>query len=172
MEFGNSLGNYWSNVQQEGVLGIHDLIVHSYGPARTFATVHVEVDAGEDILRSHDAIDNIEREVMIDHGVHLVIHLDPIVTDDPVVNTLRAQVKDLISAIDADLTMHDFRVVLGDTHSNLIFDVVVPHSCKLTDAEITQAVIQGVKAMDKRYFAVVTLDRTYVSSPSHKTKMN
>ena len=159
-------------LRQEGVLGIHDLIVHSYGPARTFATVHVEVDAGEDILRSHDAIDNIEREVMIDHGVHLVIHLDPIVTDDPLVNSLRAQVKDIISAIDADLTMHDFRVVLGDTHSNLIFDVVVPHSCKLTDAELTQAIIKGVKAMNEHYFAVITLDRTYVSSPSHKTKMN
>lgn len=156
-------------LKEENVLGIHDLIVHSYGPGRTFASVHVEVDAKADILASHDAIDNIEREVLLDHGVQMVIHLDPIVIDDPEVNALRVKVSALLDSISDGLTMHDFRVVLGQTHSNLIFDVVVPHECVKTDAQITQEIIRGVKKMDEKYFAVITLDRTYVSRPSHKT---
>ena len=159
-------------LRHEGVLSIHDLVVHSYGPGRTFASVHVEVDAKEDILKSHDMIDNIEREVLLDHGVQLVIHLDPVVTDDERVNTLRERVQALVADIDPELTMHDFRVVMGQTHSNLIFDVVVPHGCALSDKELTRAIIRRVKEMDESYFAVVTLDRTYVSKPSHKTKMN
>ena len=159
-------------LSQPDVLGIHDLVVHSYGPGRTFATAHVEVDAKEDILRLHDSIDNIEREVLLDHGVNLVIHLDPIVTDDEEVNLLREKTRFIIETIDPDLTMHDFRVVKGMTHSNLIFDVVVPHSCTITDAELTKAIIKEIKAMDATYFAVITLDRTYVSRPSHKTKLN
>lgn len=159
-------------LRHEGVLSIHDLVVHSYGPGRTFASVHVEVDAKEDILKSHDMIDNIEREVLLDHGIQLVIHLDPVVTDDPEVNALRNRVRDLVLDVDPELTMHDFRVVKGETHSNLIFDVVVPHSCPLSDKELTRAIIRRVKEMDEHYFAVVTLDRTYVTRPSHKTKMN
>lgn len=157
-------------LKEKGVLGIHDLIVHSYGPGRTFASAHVEVDAKADILSSHDSIDNIEREVLLDHGVQLVIHLDPIVIDDPEVNALRIKVNALLDEIGEDLSMHDFRVVLGQTHSNLIFDVVVPHECHKSDAQITQEIINGVKKLDKKYFAVITLDRTYVSRPSHKTK--
>lgn len=157
-------------LKEKGVLGIHDLIVHSYGPGRTFASAHVEVDAKADILASHDSIDNIEREVLLDHGVQLVIHLDPIVIDDPEVNALRIKVNALLDEIGEDLSMHDFRVVLGQTHSNLIFDVVVPHECHKSDAQITQEIISGVKKLDKKYFAVITLDRTYVSRPSHKTK--
>lgn len=159
-------------LRQDCVLGIHDLVVHSYGPGRTFATVHVEVDAREDILLSHDAIDNIEREVLLDHGVNLVIHLDPVVTNDPMVNALREKVRGIVEEVNEELTMHDFRVVLGETHSNLIFDIVVPHGCSQTDAQITQAVIRAVRQLDASYFAVITLDRTYVSRPSHKTKMN
>lgn len=159
-------------LRHEGVLSIHDLVVHSYGPGRTFATVHVEVDAREDILKSHDMIDNIEREVLLDHGVQLVIHLDPVVTDDECVNALRLRVQQLVMDVDPELTMHDFRVVMGQTHSNLIFDVVVPHGCSLSDQELTRAIIRRVKEMDEKYFAVVTLDRTYVSKPSHKTKLN
>ena len=159
-------------LRHEGVLSIHDLLVHSYGPGRTFASVHVEVDAREDILKSHDMIDNIEREVLLDHGIQLVIHLDPVVTDDPEVNTLRNQVRDLVLDVDPELTVHDFRVVRGETHSNLIFDVAVPHGCPLSDKELTRAIIRRVKELDEHYFAVVTLDRTYVTRPSHKTKMN
>ena len=132
-------------LKEKGVLGIHDLIVHSYGPGRTFASAHVEVDAKADILASHDSIDNIEREVLLDHGVQLVIHLDPIVIDDPEVNALRIKVNALLDEIGEDLSMHDFRVVLGQTHSNLIFDVVVPHECHKSDAQITQEIISGIK---------------------------
>ncbi len=159
-------------LRHEGVLSLHDMVVHSYGPGRTFATVHVEVDAKEDILASHDRIDNIEREVLLDHGVHLVIHLDPVVTDDEMVNDLRIKVSGLAREVYPGLTMHDFRVVRGQTHSNLIFDVVVPHGCPLTDKEITGEMIRRIKKIDPTYFAVITLDRTYVGKPSHKTKMN
>ena len=159
-------------LRHEGVLALHDMVVHSYGPGRTFATVHVEVDAREDILKSHDMIDNIEREVLLDHGVNLVIHLDPIVVDDPEVNALRETTRELVQAVNPELTIHDFRVVRGRTHSNLIFDVQVPRDCPLTDEEITRRIIEKVKGLRENYFAVVTLDRTYVGKPSHKTKMN
>lgn len=159
-------------LRHEGVLSLHDMVVHSYGPGRTFATVHVEVDAREDILKSHDMIDNIEREVLLDHGVNLVIHLDPIVVDDPEVNALREKTKALVQEVQPDLTIHDFRVVRGHTHSNLIFDVQVPRDCPMPDEEITRRIIEKVKGLNENYFAVVTLDRTYVSRPSHKAKMN
>lgn len=159
-------------LRHEGVLALHDMVVHSYGPGRTFATVHVEVDAREDILKSHDMIDNIEREVLLDHGVNLVIHLDPIVVDDPEVNALRETTRELVQEVNPELTIHDFRVVRGRTHSNLIFDVQVPRDCPLTDEEITRRIIEKVKGLRENYFAVVTLDRTYVGKPSHKTKMN
>lgn len=159
-------------LRHEGVLALHDMVVHSYGPGRTFATVHVEVDAREDILKAHDMIDNIEREVLLDHGVNLVIHLDPVVVDDPEVNALREKTKALVQEINPELTIHDFRVVRGRTHSNLIFDVQVPRDCPLADEEITRRIIEKVKQMDENYFAVVTLDRTYVGKPSHKAKMN
>lgn len=159
-------------LRHEGVLSLHDMVVHSYGPGRTFATVHVEVDAREDILKSHDMIDNIEREVLLDHGVHLVIHLDPVVTDDEEVNALREKTRALVKEVYEELDIHDFRVVRGRTHSNLIFDVQVPHGCPLSDKEMTQAIIQGIKKIDPTYYAVLTLDRTYVGRPTNKTKMN
>lgn len=158
--------------RHEGVLSIHDLVVHSYGPGRNFATVHVEVDAKEDILTSHDMIDNIEREVLVDHGINLVIHLDPVVTDDEHVNQLRAQTETLVRDVYDELSMHDFRVVMGQTHSNLIFDVEVPHNCPVSDHDLTRAIIKRVKEIDPTYVAVVTLDRTYVAKPSSKARMN
>ena len=159
-------------LRHEGVLGLHDMVVHSYGPGRTFATVHVEADAREDVLKTHDLIDNIEREVLLDHGVNLVIHMDPIVVDDPEVNALRETTAALVKKIDPALTIHDFRVVRGRTHSNLIFDVQVPRECPIADEEITRRIIGEIKHLSASYFAVVTLDRTYVGRPSHKTKMN
>ena len=152
----------------DGVMGIHDLVVHDYGPNRCFASVHVEVDANVNILDSHDLIDNIERDISVDLGIHLVIHLDPIVMDNPIVNELHLLTEQLISSVDESLSMHDFRVVKGTTHSNLIFDVMVPYQCKKSDKQILEEIIGRMKEKDKSLYVVITIDRSYVSSPNHK----
>ncbi len=146
-----------------GVLGIHDLLVHSYGPGKTFASVHVEVSAHEDILVSHDLIDNIERDVSKQFNLQLVIHLDPIVVDDPKINELRAFVRKVVTDIDQSLSMHDFRAVQGPTHTNLIFDVVVPSGYKKQEEELVSEIAAQIKARDERLYAVVTIDSSYVS---------
>ncbi|MEG0388934.1 MAG: cation diffusion facilitator family transporter, partial [Niameybacter sp.] len=120
----------------EGILGIHDLMVHNYGPNRCFASVHAEVSASENILVSHDLIDSIERDFMIDLSIHLVIHLDPIIKDDALSNSLHELVNTCISEIDPLLSIHDFRAVQGVTHTNLIFDVSVPPHLKTSDKEL------------------------------------
>lgn len=149
----------------DGVEGIHDLMVHDYGPQRRFASVHVEVSAKRDIMESHDLIDNIEREVAAALGIHLVIHMDPIVTDDVVTNDAHAMVDRIVLAIDPRLSIHDFRMVKGPTHSNLIFDVTVPPKTKLSDTHLREAIQRAVQAENKHYHCVITIDRSYISSP-------
>jgi len=155
-------------LKYEGVLGIHDLVVHDYGPQHCFASAHVEVDANEDLLKSHDLIDNIERDISIDHGIHLVVHLDPIVTDDPYVNKLRELTEKIVADIDGSLSVHDFRVVKGSTHNNLIFDVMVPFQCTVSEEVIRDKIIERIKETDKNLNVVLTIDRTFVSSPNQK----
>lgn len=145
-----------------GVLGIHDLIVHDYGPGKCFATMHVEVSASDDILKSHDMIDNIERELQHNLGIEAVIHMDPIVTDDPRVNELHDFARSVIHSIDPELTLHDFRVVMGSTHSNCIFDVLAPYNCRLTDEQLKSRIQHAFRQRDPMLFAVVTIDRTFV----------
>ena len=146
----------------DGVIGIHDLIVHSYGPSKTFASVHAEVDAKGDILESHDMIDNIEREASGEFGIELVIHMDPIVTDDEATNEARGKVKDIIENIDMCLSMHDFRMVPGSTHTNLIFDVAVPYNFELSQKELLSKIQSGVtEKIGNSYFCVVNFDSIY-----------
>ena len=146
----------------DGVIGIHDLIVHSYGPSKTFASVHAEVDAKGDILESHDMIDNIEREVSGEFGIELVIHMDPIVTDDEATNEARGKVKDIVENIDTSLSMHDFRMVPGSTHTNLIFDVAVPYNFELSQKELLAKIQSGVtEKIGNSYFCVVNFDSIY-----------
>ena len=131
------------------MLGVHDLMVHDYGPGRCFASVHVEMDAKNDILKSHDICDNIERDFQ-GEGVNLVVHLDPIITDDEETNELKKMTAKLLASMDYGITMHDFRVVKGYTHTNLIFDVVVPFDCKLSDDELkTEHPANGAAAKRK-----------------------
>ena len=146
----------------DGVIGIHDLIVHSYGPSKTFASVHAEVDAKGDILESHDMIDNIEREASGEFGIELVIHMDPIVTDDEATNEARGKVKDIVENIDTSLSMHDFRMVPGSTHTNLIFDVAVPYNFELSQKELLSKIQFGVtEKIGNSYFCVVNFDSIY-----------
>lgn len=148
----------------EGVLGTHDLMVHNYGPQRCFASVHVEVCAKEDILKSHDMIDNIEKDFAEDLDIHLVIHLDPVVTDDEETNHMRDVVQKILQELDSRLSMHDFRMVKGNTHSNLIFDVAVPPRYRMSDKELREVIDTQMKADYPDYFTVITVDRSYTST--------
>ncbi len=148
----------------DGVIGIHDLQVHNYGPGRVFATVHAEVPANRDILVSHDIIDNIEREVGHEMNLNLVIHMDPVVTDDERLNQLHAQVQQIVAGIDSNLSMHDFRAVFGPTHTNLVFDVVVPPGFSLSDSELSRRIEQQVQTLGS-YFCVITVDHNYAYIP-------
>ena len=140
-------------------LGIHDMMVHSYGPGHHIASLHVEVDGSADVFHTHDVIDNIEKRLHEELGIIATIHMDPIVTNDQTVNALREMTKEIVLGIDERLSMHDFRVVSGPSHTNLIFDIEAPFECKLTDAEIKQSVADGLALWDGKHFAVITVDR-------------
>lgn len=146
----------------DGVLGIHDLNVHDYGPGRCFASVHCEVPAERDILVSHDIIDNIERDFLEKKGIHLVIHMDPIITDDERTNRLKVQVNELLKDISPDISMHDFRVVWGPTHANLVFDVCAPFGFTMPDEELKEKTVGAIRAMNASYYPVITVDHDYV----------
>lgn len=149
--------------EHEGVLGIHDLMIHDYGAQRRFGSVHVEVSGNEDIFVSHDMIDNIEREIQDRLGVQMVIHMDPIDTDDEETNEMREYVKKMIVTVHPLLSIHDFRMVRGNTHTNLIFDCLVPYQVPLSNAEILEAIKNNVAQLEKTYYVVVTFDRAYTS---------
>lgn len=149
---------------QRGVLGIHDLTVHDYGPGRIFASVHVEVDAKGDLIKSHDMIDNIERSLSRDLKIHLVVHMDPLETEDPLTIKLNDKISDILTNLDGVVGFHDLRVVAGYTHSNVVFDIVVSPDCKLTQADITKYVEDQLQLMDKTYYAVITFDKSYVQN--------
>lgn len=152
----------------DGILGYHDLVVHNYGPGRCFVSVHAEVPAERDILESHDIIDNIEFDFLRETGIHLVIHLDPVVTGDPVVSRLHEEVeliiKEISSELHCEMTMHDFRVVKGQTHTNLLFDITVPFDSKLSDSALRELIEAKIKRLSPSYNAVITCDRSYVST--------
>ncbi len=150
---------YETILSYEGVIGIHDLAVHSYGVGRCFASVHCEVPAEEDILKSHDIIDNIERDFEENKGIHLVIHLDPIVTGDERTNLLKEQVKECVRKIYPETSIHDFRVVWGVTHSNIVFDVAAPFSLADSEQQIKDRISQEISCLDKSYRTVITVDR-------------
>ena len=144
------------------VLNVHDLVVHDYGPGRVMISLHAEVPADGDILRLHDIIDNIEHRLQKELGCMAVIHMDPIVTNDEHTTALRVAVAEKVQSIDPRLTIHDFRIVPGPSHTNLIFDVVVPYDVKLTGEQVRQRIGELVRQMDGNYFAVVQIDNSYV----------
>ncbi len=144
------------------VLGVHDCVCHMYGEHKMFASLHVEVDANDDVLQSHDMIDKIENTIKDKYGVDLVIHMDPIVMDDPEINRLRGSVTNLVAEMAANLSFHDFRVVKGYAHSKLIFDILRPVDCKYNEKEITDFIQQHVKAIDQKYEVVICFDTDYL----------
>lgn len=147
----------------DGVIGLHDLEVHSYGEGRIFASVHCEVDADEDIMVSHDIIDNIERDFLQDMDIHLVIHLDPVQIHDEKTQQLFHQVKKIVAEMSPEYSIHDFRVVWGTTHSNLIFDIVLPFENSKSDDEVLRDIQNTIwKNLGKEFFTVITVDHNYV----------
>ena len=135
----------------EGVIGIHDLIVHNYGPGRVLISLHAEVPADGDILTMHDMIDLIEHDLKNRLHCHAVIHMDPVRINDPETNRL--------AEISSALTLHDFRIVTGPTHTNIIFDVVVPFDFKLSDKALTEKISARIREENPNYFAVIEVDK-------------
>lgn len=144
------------------VQNVHDLVVHDYGPGRVMISLHAEVPADGNLLQLHDVIDNIEHRLQKELGCVAVIHMDPIVTDDPETQRLRLAVAEKVKTIDPRLTIHDFRIVPGPSHTNLIFDVVVPYDVKLSGEQVRRRIGELVAQMDGNYFAVVQIDSSYV----------
>ncbi|PYG86993.1 cation diffusion facilitator family transporter [Ruminiclostridium sufflavum DSM 19573] len=161
-------GIYKKVLSYDNIIGIHDLTVHSYGAYKCFASVHCEVPAEQDIMVSHDIIDNIERDFLKEQGIHMVIHLDPVVTNDEKTNELNKQVRRIIEKISPELTMHDFRVVWGISHSNLIFDIVSSFNSKLSDGELIRIISEEISSIDKSYRSIITVDHNYVPCKEHK----
>ena len=147
---------------QEEICGIHDLLVHDYGPGRLMISLHAEVPAEGNILELHDVIDNTEVELRRKLNCDAVIHMDPIVTEDQHILSLKKNVEEIIRAIDPVISMHDFRVVVGPTHTNLIFDIVIPYEYKLSDAALTEQIQEHVKErLGEDHFVVIQVDKAY-----------
>ena len=140
------------------VLGVHDLVVHDYGPGRIFATAHAEMDCRADVMESHEVIDELEAQFRREDHLEVTIHYDPIVTDDPEMNGLRSKVHDALKAIDPRLEMHDVRMVKGERHTNLIFDVLLPFDMVGRQAEIKQASQDAIHSDTHQYFTVINFD--------------
>ena len=145
------------------VVGCHDLIVHDYGPNHRFASIHVEMDKNEDPLVCHELIDDMEQECMKSHGVHLVIHYDPIVTDDPEAERLRQLVITILQVKDERLSIHDFRMVQGQGHENLIFDILLPLDLKGQEKSIQKSIETALNTIEpKTYYTKITFDTAFV----------
>lgn len=146
----------------EDVLGIHDLIVHNYGPGRIFATVHIEVSAHGDLIASHDMVDDIEREITDELKIHLVAHMDPLDTKDPLTAELNTRLNEIIAPLRGVSEIHDLRIVAGYSHQNVIFDVVVDSDCPYSDSQLKKLLDQKIKELSPTYFSVIIIDRNYV----------
>ncbi len=142
-------------------IGMHDLIIHCYGPGNLIGSVHVEVDGKGDIMEIHDAIDELERNIYEELGVMITIHMDPVETDNEEINSAKDMLNDIIKKIDANLSMHDFRMVSGPSHTNLIFDIVIPYDCKLSQKFIKDEIDHRLKAYNKIYYTVITFDNSF-----------
>lgn len=142
------------------ILGVHDMMLHNYGPNKIFVSAHVEVDSSKDIFETHDHIDNIEREVKKNMNIDLVLHMDPVKVNDPETELYRAKVVEAIHQIDPKWRFHDFRIVSGPTHVNLVFDLVIPFEEKYAQEEIEEMLLKHIES-DKKIYLVLTIDHPY-----------
>lgn len=143
------------------IVGVHDLMVHDYGPGHIMASLHAEVSIDADMAATHDVIDDAERELNQKYHIIATIHMDPIATNDQRVNEAKAEVLELARSIDPAMTIHDFRMTEGPSHTNLIFDVVVPHGCTLSDEEVRRELGRLAREKNPRYITVIQVDHDY-----------
>ncbi|MCD8029074.1 MAG: cation diffusion facilitator family transporter [Erysipelotrichaceae bacterium] len=142
----------------EVVHGIHDLMLHDYGPGRKYMTLHVEVNSKENIMHTHDCIDHIERDILKQYHILTTIHMDPLDLDDPLTNELKEKVTDVVKNIDIKYSIHDFRIVSGPTHTNLIFDVLVPSEDQISHSFLKKLINDDVKKINPTYDCVIQVD--------------
>lgn len=143
----------------DGVLGVHDINIHNYGPSFYYASAHVEVDSNVPVLDSHDMIDQIERDFAENTNIRLVIHMDPIVTDDPELDIYKAEIRDIVKAMDESFDIHDFRMVKGPTHVNLIFDVSISFETKLSEPHIAAEIQAAIDKLHDNVYVVPTVEK-------------
>lgn len=155
-------------LQYDDIIGVHDMIVHNYGPGRTFVSLHAEVPSDGDIVAIHDTVDNAEREIAKELGCLVTIHMDPVDVHDEHTAQLRENVSEIIKQINPDITFHDFRVVSGPTHTNLIFDIVSPMDCGLSDQELADTIADKIHKCNESYFAVINVDKDFASYQATK----
>ena len=155
-------------LQYDDIIGVHDMIVHNYGPGRTFVSLHAEVPSDGDIVAIHDTVDNAEREIAKELGCLVTIHMDPVDVHDEHTAQLRENVSEIIKQINPDITLHDFRVVSGPTHTNLIFDIVSPMDCGLSDQELADTIADKIHQCNESYFAVINVDKDFASYQATK----
>lgn len=149
-------------LSHDEIIGIHDLVIHSYGASRTFASIHAEINSNENLLAAHDTIDNIEKEVKHRFGIELVVHLDPVEVNNDKVTELKEVVTKIVLNIDESLSLHDFRIVDGPTHTNILFDVVVPHGFKISDEKLKYIICEKVNEINSAYYCVITIDNSFI----------
>ncbi len=149
-------------MEQAGIVGVHDLVVHDYGPGRVMVSLHAEVPADGDMIHLHDAVDNLEKKLQEECGCEAVIHMDPIETNNAETNRLRTETQEILAGIDTRLSLHDFRVVPGPTHTNLVFDLVVPFEFSMSDESVRQMVMERVRALEGTYYAVIQIDKSSI----------
>lgn len=148
-------------LKHETIIGIHDLVVHDYGPGRCMISLHAEVSSARDVMEIHDEIDNVEKELRDTLGCEAVIHMDPVVTDDGITEETRKRVAALVRCIDDQISIHDFRMVPGPTHTNVIFDAVVPFRFRLSDEDVRKKIETAVSTLDGNYHAVINVEHSY-----------
>lgn len=144
------------------VIGIHDFMMHDYGPGRRYMTFHAEVDCHGDMMVIHDQIDLIERELLNRYKILTTIHMDPVDVDDPLTNELREKVKNIVVSINEKYSIHDFRIVKGPTHTNLIFDVLIPADDEISHQELKKMIVDRIQMLDKHYFCVIQIDHAFI----------
>lgn len=160
-EFVKQIESIIMEYKEKGVLGLHDLVVHNYGPGRVMLSVHVEVPSSGDILVLHDMIDLIEHRLANELNCSAVIHMDPVCVDDEMTNEAKGKVAAIVEKMEGDVKFHDFRIVHGPTHVNLIFDVVVPFNYSMSDSEVVSYIQDKVRRLEGNYFAVIDVDKDY-----------
>ena len=145
------------------VLGIHDVICHSYGPNKIFITLHVEVDGYSNIMEIHDVIDNIEMEIGKKYGAEITIHMDPIDTKNPEIPLIKDKINETLKSLNNRITFHDLRLVAGPTHTNILFDIVIPSGIKIEKSTIISALQISINSIDKKYILVIKIDSSYTN---------